>query len=177
MLFRSVQLDPRPAEAQRQRAEAAVDRQQAVLDRLKHGYLPQEIEIVRQDVQQAKAELELLRLRVDATATLHENNEVSDVEFEKLQSMLRRNEAAYAGAAAKLDLYKVGTRPESVAEAESQLQMARAELARAQLAESFCTMASPVDGVVTRLQARRGMNVVPSDRLATGVDLDRKSVV
>jgi len=167
-LFR---LDTRPAEALRLRAEAEVSQQQAVVDRLVNGYLPQELEIAKQDVRRAKAELESLRLRVDATATLHKNNEVSDVEFKKLQSTLQIDEAAYASAVAKLDLYQVGTRPETVAEAQAQLDVARAELVSTRLAEEFCTLTSPFEGVVTQLLARQGMHVAPSDRLATVVDL------
>ena len=166
-------LDTRPAEAERLRAQAIVSRQQAVLDRLIHGYLPQEIESAKQDAQKAKAELESLRLRVDAAARLRENDEISDVEFKRLESMIRRDEAAYAAAAAKLDFYQVGTRPESIAEAQAQLEVAQAELVRAQLAVAFCTISSPFEGVVTQLLARQGMNVAQSDRLATVVDLSR----
>jgi multidrug efflux pump subunit AcrA (membrane-fusion protein) len=164
-------LDARPAEAERARAQAVVSRQQAVLDRSVHGYLPQEIESAKQDAEKAKAELEALRLRVDAAVRLRDNNEISEVEFKRLESMVRRNEAVYAAAAAKLDLYRVGTRPESIAEARAQLDVARAEFARARLAVDFCTISSPLDGVVTQLRARRGMQVVQSDRLATVVDL------
>ena len=167
------ELDPRPAEAGRRRAEAAVRQQQAVLDRLEQGYLPQEIEMARQEAQKAKAELESLRLRVRAATRLHENNEVSDVEFERLQSTLRQSEAAYASAAAKLDLYRAGTRPERIAEAQARLDAAEAELARAKLAVAYCTTSSPIAGVVTQLPARQGMHVVPSDRLATVVDLSQ----
>jgi len=167
------QLDTRPAEAERLRAEAVVGQQQAVLDRLTNGYLPQEIEIAKQNAKKAKAELESLRLRVDATARLRENDEISDVEFKKLKSMMRRDQAAYASAAAKLDLYRVGTRPEEIAEAHAQLDVARAKLARARLAVDFCTISSPFEGVVTQLPARQGMHVARPDRLATVVDLSQ----
>lgn len=166
-------LDARPADAERLRAQAVVSRQQAVLDRLLHGYLPQEIESAKQDAKKAEAELEALQLRVDAAARLRQNNEISDVEFKRLESMMRRDQAAYAAAAAKLELYQVGTRPESIAEARAQLDVARAELARARLAVDFCTISSPLEGVVTQLLARQGMQIVPSDRLATVVDLSR----
>lgn len=168
-----LQLDTRPAEALRLRAEAEVSQKQAVLDRLVDGYLPQEVEIAKQDVRQAKAELESLRLRVRATAKLHDNQEVSDVEYKNLQSTLRRKEATYAAAAAKLELYQVGTRPEKIAEAQAQLDAARADLVSARLAEAFCTITSPFEGVVTQQLARQGMHVAPSDRLATVVDLSQ----
>ncbi len=166
-----VLLDERPAKAEKLRAQAVVSRQRAVLDRLTHGYLPQEIESAKQDAQKAKAELESLRLRVVAATKLFEKNEMSDVEYKRLKSMVRRDKAAYAAALAKLDLYEVGTRPESIAEAKAQLDVANAELARAGLAVDFCTISTPVEGVVTQLLARQGMQVVSSNRLATVVDL------
>ncbi|MCH8966511.1 MAG: efflux RND transporter periplasmic adaptor subunit [Planctomycetes bacterium] len=168
-----VLLDTRLAETEQLRAQAVVAQQQAVLSRLKHGYVPQEIEIAKQDAQRAKAELESLRLRADAASKLHEDNEISDVEFKKLKSMLGRDEAAYAAAAAKLDLYLVGTRPETLAEAQAQLDVANAELVRAQLAVEFCTISSPIEGVVTQLLARQGMHVAQSDQLAIVVDLSQ----
>ncbi len=168
-----LQLDPRSAEIELRRAQAVIAQQQAVLDRLTHGFLPQEIEIAKQDAQRAQAELESLRLRVDAAAKLREDNEISIVEFKKLKSMLRRDEAAAAATEAKLDLFQSGTRPEVVAETQAQLDVAQAELVRARLDVAFCTISSPFEGVVTQLPARRGMHVAPSDQLATVVDLSQ----
>ncbi len=168
-----IQLDTRQVETERLSAEALVHQQQAVLDRMEHGYLPQEIEIARQDVRQARADLEALRLRMNATVKLHDNKEVSEVEFKKLQSMIQRQQAVYAAAQAKLDLYEAGTRPETIAEAQSKLKVARAELAHAQLAVDFCKLTSPLEGIVTQLQARRGAHVALADRLATVVDLSQ----
>ncbi len=166
-----IQLDSRQAEAEVKRAEGVVGQQQAILDRLKHGYLPQEIEMARQAACKAKAELEALRMRVEASAKLHENSEMSDVKFAGLQSVLHSAEADYASAGAKLALLQAGPRPEEIAEAESQLAVAQADLARARLSLAFCDAKSPIDGVVTRLTALQGMNVVPADQLATVVDL------
>jgi multidrug efflux pump subunit AcrA (membrane-fusion protein) len=165
-----VQLDSRQAKAEVKRAEGVVGQRQAILDRLKHGYLPQEIEIARQATRKTKAELEGLRVRVEASAKLRENSEVSDVEFAGLQSALRSVEADHASAGARLALLQAGPRPEEIAEAESQLATAQADLARARLSLAFCDTTSPIDGVVTRLTALQGMNVVPADQLATVVD-------
>lgn len=168
-----VQLDSRQAKAEVKRAEGVVGQQQAIFDRLKHGYLLQEIEIARQAARKAKAELEALRVRVEAAANLRENSEISDVEFVGLQSALHSAEADYASAGARLALLQAGPRPEEIAEAESQLAIAQADLARARLSLAFCDTRSPIDGVVTRLSALQGMNVVPADQLAIVVDLSQ----
>lgn len=168
-----LQLDTRQIQADQQRAQAVVNQQQAILDRLKNGYLPQEIEIAKQEAQRAKAELDSMRERVEAARSLRKNNEISEVEFKKLNSMLQRDEAAYAAAAARLDLYMIGTRPEAIAEAQAQLDMARSELVRANLDLSFGNVTSPLDGVVTQWLGRRGMHVAQADPLATVVDLSQ----
>jgi len=171
-----VQLDQRRSQAERVRAEAVVAQQQAALDKLIHGFLPQEIEIAKQDAQQAKVALDATRLRVDAAQVLHEKGEVSDIEFSKLQSMLEHDASAYAAAAAKLDLVAAGTRPEVLAEAQAQLDTANAELSQARLAEAFCSIPSPIDGVVIEWRARQGMQVTPADQLAVVADLSQMFV-
>jgi len=166
-----VQLDSRQADAAVKRAEAVVGQQQAILGRLKHGYLPQEIEVARQAARKAKAESDGLRVRVEASAKLHENNEISDVEFAGLQFALHSAEADCASTEAEQALLLAGPRPEEIAEAEAKLAMAQADLAHARLSLAFCDTKSPIDGVITRCTVLQGMNVVPADELATVVDL------
>ena len=164
-------LDTRRADAALAKADAMVSQRRAALGRLQHGYRPQEIEIAKQDAARAEAELESQRLRMAATTQLHDNQEVSDVQFNKETAKLRQVKAAYAAAAAKLDLIRAGTRPEALAEAQALLDVAVAERARAALVVDFGTLTSPIDGVLTQQLARPGMHVARADRLATVVDL------
>lgn len=166
-------LDSRLAEADCDRATAAVDEKAAILQRLKHGPRPEEIEVIRHDAHKAKVTMESLRNEIEALKSLQARNEVSPVQFQKAQSSLQAAEAESASAAAKLKLLEAGTRPEEIAEAEARLAAAKAELATAKLNLQLCKITSPIDGTVTQLAARQGMYVERAASLATVVDLSK----
>jgi len=165
-----VRIDPRLAEARLRKAKALVDEKQAVIDRLKHGPLPQEVEIARQGVHKSKTVMAALRSKVNALAELHDRDELSEVKYREMEFSLKAAEADYAEAKARLELIEAGTRPEMIAEAAAQLATARADLNTAQLYVEFCRITSPIDGVINRLLARQGMSVDLSTNLGTVVD-------
>jgi multidrug resistance efflux pump len=148
-----------------------VKEKEAILARLRRGYLPQEIEASRQDANRARNRMEALRAKLTAMEALRSKNEVSEVEYKRIQSSARAAEAEYGAAQAKSELLEAGTPPESIAEAAAQLAIARAELSVAELAVEFCDVTAPIDGIVTSLSARQGMSVATADRLATVVNL------
>lgn len=166
-------LDSRLAEAERAKARALVDEQGAILERLKHGPRAEEIEIARHDAQKAQIAVESLRSEVEALKTLEAGNEVSPVQFQKVQSSLQAAEAESAAAAARVKLLEAGTRPEEIAEAEARLAAAKAELTTAELNLQLCKIVSPIDGTITQLAARQGMYVDRTATLATVVDLSK----
>jgi len=165
-----VQMDARVAEAELQCAQGVVAQHRANLDRLEHGFRPEEIEIAQQAAHKAEAAREESRLHLEASSKLHADGEMSDVEFSRLQSALRAAEADCASAAATLTLTQKGPRPEDIQEAQAVLKSAEGSLALAQLNASFCTITSPIAGTIVRLDARQGMSVSPAERLAVVVD-------
>jgi len=166
-------LESRLAEAEHAKATASVAEKAAILERLKHGPRPEEIEVARHDAQKAQVTTGALRSEIEALKTLQARNEVSPVQFQKAQSSLQAAEAESAAAAAKLKLLEAGTRPEEIAEAEARLAAAKAELTVATLNLQLCKIASPIDGIVTQLAARQGMYVERTTSLATIVDLSK----
>jgi len=166
-------LDSRMAEAEHAKAIAAVAEKAAILERLKHGPRPEEIEVARHDAHKAQVAIGALRSEIDALKTLQARNEVSPIQFQKTQSSLQAAEAESAAAAAKLKLVEAGTRPEEIAEAEARLAAAKAELAAAKLNLQLCKITSAIDGIVTQLAARQGMYVERTATLATIVDLSK----
>jgi len=164
------QLDPRLASSNMARARAAVDERKSIVERLEHGVLPQEIAVARRDVEKSKANADSLRFKLKAMKTLRENDEISAVRFDAVESAWRAAQADHAANKARLELFEAGTRPESIAEAEAKLAMAQSDLTIAQLAVQFCHITSPIDGVITRLSAQRGMSVSSNTALATVVD-------
>jgi RND family efflux transporter MFP subunit len=166
-------LDPRMAEAELAKATASVEEKAAVLERLKHGPRPEEIEIARHDAHKAQVAMEALRGEVAAMKALRASNEVSAVQFQKTGALLQAAEAENASAAAKLKLRQAGTRPEEIAEAEARLAAAKTERAAAKLNLEWCKITSPLDGTITQLTARQGMYVDHTATLATIVDLSQ----
>jgi len=168
-----LQLDSRIAEAEEAKAAASVDEKTAILQRLKRGPRREEIEVARHDAHKAQVTAEALRSEVAALKTLQAGNEVSPVQFQKIQSSLQAAEAEAASAAAKLKLLEAGTRPEEIAEAEARLAAAKAELSAAKLNVQLCKVTSSIGGIVTQLSARNGMYVERTTTLATIVDLSK----
>lgn len=166
-----VQLDPRSAEVAIQKAEAVVAEKSAAVARLKSGYLPEEIAGVKQDADNASATVDALKNELKALKNLLDRNEISPVLYENKSKALTSAEAAFASANEKVKLLEAGTRPELIAEANGLLDAAKADLEQAKLTLDWCTITSPVDGIVTQLLARHGQFFDRAVPLATVIDL------
>ena len=77
-----VHLDDRTARTDIERAKAVVAEKEAALKRLKRGYLPQELEVARQDRDKAKATADGLRSELAALEDLRQRGEISPVQYE-----------------------------------------------------------------------------------------------
>jgi HlyD family secretion protein len=166
-----VQLDRRASEARLAGARAAEQKAQATLDKLEHGPRAEEVEAARQTARQLAAVARALNAKFEALSVLHAKDGVSDVEYSQAQARLEAAEAESQAAAAQLSLLEAGTRTEEIEEARAELAGAQAETAAAELAVEFCTIRSPIDGVLTQLAARTGAYVTPADVLGVVVDM------
>lgn len=164
-------LDARSARAAVRRAQAVVAEKGAAVRRLKRGYLPQEIAGARKDADQAAAVVDGLRNELTALKDLLDQGEMSPVTYETKANALKSAEAAFASAQQRIKLLEAGTRPEMIEEAEGQLAAANADLEQAQLNLAWCSITSPIDGVVVQLQARQGQFFDRAVPLATIMDL------
>lgn len=151
-----VDLDTRSAEIALQRAKAVVAEKKAAVDRLKRGYLPEEIAAARQDAANAQATVDGLRNELTALKELLDRNEISSVIYDTKSKALESAEAAMAAAVERAKLLEAGTRPEMIAEAQALLDAAQADVEQAQLALQWCSITSPIDGIVVQLLARQG---------------------
>ncbi len=166
-----LELDPRSAQVAVQRAEAVVAEKDAAVQRLKRGYLPEEIAGARQDADKAAATVEGLSNELAALKDLLDRREISSVLYQTKAKALKSAEAASASAEERVKLLEAGTRPEMIAEAQGLLGAAQADLEQAQLARDWCSIASPIDGVVVQLLARQGQFFDRAAPLATVMDL------
>ncbi len=166
-----VQLDSRTAHTDVLRAKAIVAEKESALKRLRRGYLPQEIETARQDRDRAKAAVDGLRPELAALDDLLKRREISSVAYETKAKNLKAAEAALASADAHLKLLEEGTATELIDEAKSLLDVAKADLEHANLTFQWCSITSPIDGVVVQLQAHQGQFFDRAVPLATIIDL------
>lgn len=166
-----VTFDSRIARVDLERAGALVAEKEAVVERLKQGYLPHELEVARQDRDKARATMEGLQHEIEALQELRSRNEISKVHLETKVKAFTSAEAALASAAAHVKLLEEGTRPEMIAEAEAHLASVKADRHHAQLAVQFCSITSPIDGIVVRLLARQGQFFDRASPMATIMDL------
>jgi multidrug efflux pump subunit AcrA (membrane-fusion protein) len=165
------QLDARAAASDVARAHASVAEKQAVLARLKRGYLPQELEVARRERDKAREAMEALQTEVTALQGLLARREVSDVHYDSKLKALNGAKAAFGAADAHAQLLEAGTPPEMIDEAQALLDVAQADLEHAQLAVQWCTISSPIDGMVVQLLARQGQFFDRAAPLATIIDL------
>ena len=168
-----IRLDSRPSEARVAQAQAAADEKRAILERLRRGRRPEEIEAARQEARKARLRLETLRLKVKSMKKLKDRGEISEVAFETLKASLAAAEADFSAAKARLKLFEAGSRKEDIAAAEARARAAEAELGAEKLALEYCTIESPIRGVVTGVEARLGESVDPSLRLLSVLDVSK----
>ncbi|MGN6137196.1 MAG: HlyD family secretion protein, partial [Aureliella sp.] len=166
-----VQLDDRAARADVERTQALVAEKESAVKRLKRGYLPQEIEVARQDRDKAKATVDGLRGELVALEDLYRRREISAVQYETKAKALAAAEAALASADAHLKLIEEGTPTELLDEANALLLAARADLEHAQLTLEWCKIVSPIDGILVQLLAHQGQFFDRAVPLVTVIDM------
>ena len=166
-----MELDARSAQVAVQRALALLAEKEATVRRLKRGYLPEEIAAARQDADQRAASVDGLRNELDALKELLDHGELSPVIYETKGKALQAAEAALSSAQERVKLLEAGTRPETIAEAEALRDAAKADVEQAKLDLAWCTITSPIDGVVVQMLARKGQYFDRAVPLATVIDL------
>ncbi|WP_158265327.1 efflux RND transporter periplasmic adaptor subunit [Blastopirellula marina] len=150
------QLDAHAAQTDIERAQGVVAEKTAILHRLKRGYLPREIEGARKDRDKAQATLDGLQNELTALKDLLDRHEISPVTYETKAKAVHAAEAALASAQARVSLLEEGTPVEQIEEAQGLLEVAQADLEHAQLVLKWCSITSPINGIVTKLTARQG---------------------
>lgn len=168
-----VTLDTRSAQSGLLTSQAYVAEKEAALRRLKQGPLPEEIDAARKTRDGLQATVESLTTELKALKGLLDRKEISVVQYNTKEKQLQSQQANLAASDANLRLLQRGTRPELIAEADAQLQAARADLERARLAVEWCTLKSPIDGLVVQLNARQGQYFDPATPMATVMDLSQ----
>jgi HlyD family secretion protein len=144
-------LDTSRLQPQTATAEAVVEAQQAVVEKLHHGSRPQEIAQAQANVASAKADqvnAQQLWTRLTALTTLTTGRAISEQDLESAKAAMDSARARLQVAEKALDMAQIGPRKEDIAQGEAQLRanQSQLELLRRQLADS--DLVAPSDAVV-----------------------------
>jgi HlyD family secretion protein len=132
-------------------AEAVVDAQRAVVERLHNGSRPQEIAQAQANVASARADQINTGQqwgRLTALTTLTTGRAISEQDLESAKAAMDSAQARLQMAEKALDMAQIGPRKEDIAQAEAQLRanQSQLELLHRQLADS--DLVAPSDAVV-----------------------------
>jgi HlyD family secretion protein len=145
-------------------AEAAVEAQQAAVDRLHHGSRPQEIAQAQANVASARADQVNARqqwTRMTALTTLTSGRAISEQDLEGAKAAMDSAQAHVEVAEKALDLARVGPRKEDIAQGEAQLRanQSQFEVLHRQLGDS--ELVAPSDAIVRSRLLEPGEMISP----------------
>lgn len=166
-------------------ARAEAEYAEAVVEELLNGSRIQEISAARASLEQARAGRASARARMEQARAdflrfkdLHEQDVVSEREYEAHRTALETARAAYEQSAAavdaaleKLDLVEEGPRAENIRQSEAKAKMVREHLRQAERQLEYTKLKSPVAGVILTESAEAGEYVNPGTPVLTVADL------
>jgi putative peptide zinc metalloprotease protein len=163
-----VRLAARDDAAQLATIEAAIEAKQASLQLLRAGPQGKEIEVARLALSDAEQRLHYATMDLERLQTLAASDAASRSELERAQQRVSGVTNERDQARARLDLLRVGTRPESLATVEHEIASAEAQRERLRDRLAHLAVTAPHAGVVTtpRLKERTGEYVRAGDLIA-----------
>lgn len=158
-------------------AQGQVVSAQANLARLQAGNRTQEVAQVQAQMQEVQAALNQADLNLKRNQTLLAQGAISQQDFEL--SLTERDQALARLQQAKqaLDLQKIGSRPEDIAQARGQLQQAQGTLQVIESQINDTILRAPFAGVITRIYAEPGAFVTPTTSGSTVSSATSSSVL
>lgn len=165
------------AEANLQQARASVAQATSNLELLRRGARSEELDQARASLRQARSDLKTAQSDLRRTDGLYREAAATPAQLETAQQNAESLAARVSLAEAQLALLERGNRKEQVAQAEAQLDIARAQLAQreAQLRRTRQGMGdydlgAPFAGILSSYLVAEGDAVTPGTALATLVD-------
>ncbi len=113
-----------------QRAEAAVRQRQAELDLRQKGFRQQEVRQGEAQLAQAQSDLDLAQKNFTRLQQLFQTRAINQQELDRARTTLENAQSQVALQQQKLDVLRVGSRPEEIAEAQANLDQAKADYQR-----------------------------------------------
>ncbi len=142
-------------------SRAAVEAQEFVVQRLRNGSRPEELQAARAQVEQAKAELLLAERTLERKARLIASGSTTQQEVDDAKATRDVAQAKLRAVQEEFNLVKAGPRWEEVSEAQASLQAQKAQLAGLEVQLEESSLRAPVNAVV------RNRNLEPGDMAST----------
>ena len=152
--------------------EATVGMRKAELELSVAGSRVQEIQVAKQTLIDARADLELKRAEFRRRQELLAEQGVSEEDIDRAASQLKRAQATYERAKQTHDQVVEGTRKEEIAVRRANLESAREALQMSRLKLNYTVLSAPVSGVVLVRQAELGEVVSAGTPVVTIADVD-----
>jgi multidrug efflux pump subunit AcrA (membrane-fusion protein) len=156
-----VQLDDTGVTAQYDQAKAALKFAEANWDKARTGVRPQELEIAKQVVQQAKVALNMSTTDLSRTENLYKAGVATKQEFDAANVRVKVAQAQYQTALENLKLAEEGARAEDKLAAEAGYEQAKATVALVKDQLDKTKIKSPINGVVTQKHHDVGEMLMP----------------
>jgi len=168
-----VQLDDTVLQARKREKEAESARLQAELDRLQHGYLPEEIAEKKAAVEQSKATLEQTSLEARRRTELYRGKQISESEFEEAKFAFQAAQAGLEREQAGLAFLQRGYRSELIAATQAEWQKSQAQLDETKYWLEKNTIIAPFDGVIQSKDVEEGEWVTAGKTVAVLLDTQK----
>ncbi|HXX93957.1 MAG TPA: efflux RND transporter periplasmic adaptor subunit [Planctomycetota bacterium] len=170
------QLDERAAQAEEDKAQAALDSARSSLVKLKAFPRPEQLSVGEMQVDRARRAVEFSQKKNGRLVKLVADELASEKTLQEaeLELVSARNDLAVAEK--QLLLLKASPAPEEVAEAQAKVIEAEKALIAVRVQRSLLRIRSPLAGTVIRVRVNPGEAVDLTTVLADVVDLDRLCV-
>lgn len=171
-----VQLDSRIAQANLAEKVATRDGLNATLALLKAPPRPEELKSQEALIEQARLGKERAQAVVERLRPLLEKQQIPQSQLYEAEIALAQAKSQQESAEAQLRALKLGPRTEAVAEAESHIATADAQVASAKLQLDLYTLKSPIAGELDSLNCQLGQTLSPGAAVGEIVDTDKLTV-
>jgi multidrug efflux pump subunit AcrA (membrane-fusion protein) len=155
-------LDDSAAQADLLRAQATLAIQQANLDQMLNGALPEDLLKAKASVESATAQYELSRLEFERVSKLRESNGISQSDYQKAEAAYINSQQQKLIAELNLKVLENGSRKEVIAGARASVDQAQAAIESAKVNLNNSSMYAPFDGVILEKNAQQGELILPT---------------
>jgi multidrug efflux pump subunit AcrA (membrane-fusion protein) len=151
-----IKLDSRSNQISVIQAEASLKSAKANLQKALNSPREEEVSRLEAQLKQAESELKLRRENYERQKELFEEGYLSQEEIDQANNQRIAAESSYHSVLKNLELTEAGATEEEIAQLEAQVTQAEASLESSKLRMSYTEINTPITGIVSELNARRG---------------------